>query len=397
MKLIHLFSALAGFMFLSNVQAQPLTLSQALSLLEKHPQWHEAQAKIEQAQADQLIAGQYFNPTIELVGETRDKQSIAFYQPIETSDVRRYRQASADKGLDIVTYQTSWLRRQLMSQVERLYYQVTQRQQELVLADEELALLTQLRRAVSLRVQVGESPRYEQVKAEAEWLTSQNHQRVAHQQYLLARQQLAEKLGLSSLPEVVSNLPNEPQQCVLAKTDQPPLGNHPIIGAAQASLVQSQDNVGYEQAQTTPQPTIILGTENDMGIDRVKLGVSLPLPLWHQRDGQVASAKAKVNQSRAQLSAVERQLKQDWTQAVLTYQISDGQTKSFESGLLTEAQAAFHVAQAAYKYGERGILDYIDAQRTLASVKRGYVNSQFERHYACIDIMQLSAPIEDKQ
>lgn len=397
MKLIHLFSALAGFMFLSNVQAQPLTLSQALSLLEKHPQWHEAQAKIEQAQADQLIAGQYLNPTIEVVGETRDKQSLAFYQPIETSDVRRYRQASADKGLDIVTYQTSWLRRQLMSQVELLYYQIAQRQQELALADEELALLTQLRRAVSLRVQVGESPRYEQVKAEAEWLTSQNRQRVAHQQYLLARQQLAEKLGLSSLPEVVSNLPSEPQQCVLAKTDQPPLHRHPITGAAQASLAQSQDNLGYEQAQSTPQPTIILGTENDMGIDRVKLGVSLPLPLWHQRDGQIASAKAKVNQSRAQLSAVERQLKQDWTQAVLTYQISDGQTKSFESGLLTEAQAAFHVAQAAYKYGERGILDYIDAQRTLASVKRGYVNSQFERHYACIDIMQLSAPIEDKQ
>jgi cobalt-zinc-cadmium efflux system outer membrane protein len=397
MKLMQMLSSLAGFALISGAQAQPLALSQALSLLDQHPQWQEAQAKIEQAQADQSTAGQYLNPSVELIGETRDKQSIAFYQPLETPDVRRYRQASADKGLEFVSYQTNWLRRQLMSQIERLYYQIAQRQQELALADEELALLTQLKRAVSLRVQVGESPRYEQVKAEAEWLTSKSRQRVANQQYVLARQQLAEKLALNTLPEVIQTLPSEPQQCVFAKSDQPPLAHHPITGAAQVSLAQSQDNLGYEQAQVTPQPTIILGTENDMGIDRVKLGVSLPLPLWHQRDGQIASAKAKVSQSRAQLNNVERQLKQDWTKAVLNYQIADGQSKSFESGLLAEAQAAFHVAQAAYKYGERGILDYIDAQRTLASVKRGYVNSQFERHYACIDIIQLSSPIEDKQ
>jgi len=397
MKLMQLLGVMAGFSLGAEALAQPLALSQALSLLEQHPIWQEALAKVEQAQADQSTAGQYLNPSIEVVGETRDKQSLAFYQPIETVTVRRYRQASADKGLELVSYQSSWLRRQLMSQIERLYYQIAQRQQELTLADEELALLTQLRRAVSLRVQVGESPRYEQVKAEAEWLTSQSRQRVAHQQYQLARQQLAEKLGLTTLPEVIATLPSEAPQCVFAKIDHAPLDNHPITGAAQATLAQSQENVGYEQAQTTPQPTVILGAEQDMGIDRVKLGVSLPLPLWHQRDGQIASAKAKVNQSRAQLSAVERQLKQDWTKAVLTYQIADGQSKSFESGLLTEAQAAFQVAQAAYKYGERGILDYIDAQRTLASVKRGYVNSQFERHYACIDIMQLSSPIEDKQ
>ncbi len=396
MKLMQMLGSLAGFALISGAQAQPLALSQALSLLDQHPQWQEAQAKIEQAQADQSTAGQYLNPSVELIGETRDKQSIAFYQPLETPDVRRYRQASADKGLELVSYQTNWLRRQLMSQVERLYYQIAQRQQELALADEELALLTQLKRAVSLRVQVGESPRYEQVKAEAEWLTSKSRQRVASQQYLLARQQLAQKLALTTLPEVIQTLPSEPQQCVLAKTDQVPLIGHPMTEAAQTSLAQSQDNVLYEQAQTTPQPTMILGTEQDMGVDRVKLGVSLPLPLWHQRDGQIASAKAKVNQSQAHLSAIERQLKQDWTKAVLNYQIADSQSKSFESGLLAEAQTAFHVAQAAYKYGERGILDYIDAQRTLASVKRGYVNSQFERHYACIDIIQLSSPIEDK-
>jgi cobalt-zinc-cadmium efflux system outer membrane protein len=380
---------------ISDVNAQVLTLSEALALVEEHPQWQEAQAKMMQATAEQQTAAQYMNPNIELISETRDKQSLVFYQPLETRSVRMYRQASADKGVDVATYQAGWLRRQLMTHIERLYYQIAQRQQELMLADEELTLLTQLRHAVVLRVNVGESPRYEQVKAEAEWLSSKNRQAVANKQYLLARQQLAEQLALSYLPSVAVVVSAEPERCTLAKVDNTPQ-NHPITAAAQSTLTQSQNMMRYEQSLITPQPTMILGAEQDMGVDRVKFGVSLPLPLWHQRDGQVASAHAKVNQSQAQLMTVERQLKQDWTRAVLSYQIAQGQLMSFESGLLTEAKTAFKVAQAAYKYGERGILDYIDAQRTLASVQRGYVASQFERHYACMDILQLTASSEEQ-
>jgi cobalt-zinc-cadmium efflux system outer membrane protein len=380
----------------AEAQSQPLTLTEALAMLDQHPQWQEGQAKVAQSVAEQQTAAQYLNPTIELMGESRDKQSLAFYQPFETTAVRNSRQSGADKGVDIATYQANWLHRQLITYVERLYYQIAQRQQELILADEELELLAQLRHAVTLRVKVGESPRYEQVKAEAEWLTSKNRRAVASQQYVLAQQQLAEHLALKSLPEIVAVKLEEPAQCVLAKLDAP-LQQHPITLAAQTTLTQSQDKMRYEQALTTPQPTVIVGAEQELGIDRVKLGISLPLPIWHQRDGQIAAAKANVNQSQAKLDTVARQLKQEWTRSVLNYQIAQGQMMSFESGLLAEANSAFKVAQAAYKYGERGILDYIDAQRTLASVKKGYVNSQFERHYACLDILQLTALGEEQQ
>lgn len=86
-------------------------------------------------------------------------------------------------------------------------------------------------------------------------------------------------------------------------------------------------------------------------------------------------------------------MKQDWSQAFIRYQNANAQLVSYESGLLKEAESAFQVAQAAYKYGERGILDFIDAQRTLASVKRGYLTNQFERRYACMDIQQLTQAV----
>lgn len=378
----------------TSVQANSLTLSQAMALLKEHPQWQAAQAFIEQSQADRVTAGQYLNPSLDVVTETKDRQSLAMAFPVETPSVREFRQLGADQGIEIATQQALLVQRQLRTQIQRAYYQVAQRKQEMQLAKDELQLLEKLRDAVQLKVKVGESARYEGVKAEAEWLTSQTRFNAAEQQYLLARQQLGELLGLTAVPEIVDQLPADNQLCRLPQQPFDDLvSQYPLYQAAKANLAKDQASTRYEQALVTPQPTFTLGGEQEQGIDRYKLGINLPLPLFNQRDGQIASARAKQKQSEATVMAVERQLKQDWSQAFIRYQNANAQLVSYESGLLKEAESAFQVAQAAYKYGERGILDFIDAQRTLASVKRGYLTNQFERRYACMDIQQLTQAV----
>lgn len=378
----------------TSVQANSLTLSQAMALLKEHPQWQAAQAFIEQSQADRVTAGQYLNPSLDVVTETKDRQSLAMAFPVETPSVREFRQLGADQGIEIATQQALLVQRQLRTQIQRAYYQVAQRKQEMQLAKDELQLLEKLRDAVQLKVKVGESARYEGVKAEAEWLTSQTRFNAAEQQYLLARQQLGELLGLTAVPEIVDQLPADNQLCRLPQQPFDDLvSQYPLYQAAKANLAKDQASTRYEQALVTPQPTFTLGGEQEQGIDRYKLGINLPLPLFNQRDGQIASARAKQKQSEATVMAVERQLKQDWSQAFIRYQNANAQLVSYESGLLKEAESAFQVAQAAYKYGERGILDFIDAQRTLASVKRGYLTNQFERRYACMDIQQLTEAV----
>ena len=49
------------------------------------------------------------------------------------------------------------------------------------------------------------------------------------------------------------------------------------------------------------------------------------------------------------------------------------------------------VAEAAYRLGERGILDYLDAQRTYRSVRNDYLNAQFDRQAAQIILDRLRA------
>ena len=373
---------------------QPLSLSRALSLLSDHPEWKAANAVIEQATAEQRVAQQYINPTLDMSAETRDRQSLSLAFPIETQPVRQSRLEGATAALSSVEHRAKVVQRQLIASIKRAYYLVHQRNHELILADQELALLAKLRYAIQLRVSVGEAPKYELVKAEAELLSAQIQRDLAYQSILLAKELLAERLALSYLPDVIDSQEEIPQlaTCLLPKPEaKQRLQQHPLYLAAQAEYQQTQANVTHEIALVTPQPTLIVGTEMDMGIDRSKLGVSLPLPLWHQRDGQIAAANAKHKRANEVISQIERQLSVEWAQASLGYQVAEKQVASYQNGLLKEAEAAFKVAEVAYKHGERGILDFIDAQRILANVKRGFVKSQYDQRYACIEIEQLTS------
>jgi len=57
---------------------------------------------------------------------------------------------------------------------------------------------------------------------------------------------------------------------------------------------------------------------------------------------------------------------------------------------MREAEAALRVAQAAYRFGERGILDVLDAQRVLRSVRADLIDARFQLQVARIALDQLT-------
>jgi cobalt-zinc-cadmium efflux system outer membrane protein len=47
------------------------------------------------------------------------------------------------------------------------------------------------------------------------------------------------------------------------------------------------------------------------------------------------------------------------------------------------------VAESAYRYGERGILEYLDAQRVYRIVKKDYLVAKFDYVSAMLEIERL--------
>jgi cobalt-zinc-cadmium efflux system outer membrane protein len=154
---------------------------------------------------------------------------------------------------------------------------------------------------------------------------------------------------------------------------------------------RARAKLGYEQDLRYPQVTVVGAVERDPGLQRWQLGLSVPLPLWNLRQGQISEASADLSQAEAVASQQELTVLRELENAWNRYRIAHRQVETFESGLLKQAENSLNVAEAAYRLGERGILDYLDAQRVLRSVSNDYLNARFDRQAALIDLERLRA------
>ena len=61
-----------------------------------------------------------------------------------------------------------------------------------------------------------------------------------------------------------------------------------------------------------------------------------------------------------------------------------------------DCEAALRVAEAAYRFGERGILEVLDAQRVLRSVRADLLQARFQAQAARVVLEQLAARYVDR-
>jgi cobalt-zinc-cadmium efflux system outer membrane protein len=167
------------------------------------------------------------------------------------------------------------------------------------------------------------------------------------------------------------------------------LSQSPILKQVRAASETADAKLRLEQNLRNPGVTIKAGIEQDPDLTSFRLGLALPLPLWNQRQGQIAEAVANISQVQAVLSDRELILKRDLESSYQRYLIAQNQVKAFENGLLAQSESVLKVAESAYRYGERGILEYLDAQRTYRAVKKDYLAAKFDYVSAMLEIERL--------
>lgn len=384
--------------------AEPLTLKEALRLTEAHsPALTAAEAQTRGAQAALNTALAYPNPEIELAsGTSRPRQiggtsgrneMLGLSQQFELPSLRAARRQGAEAGIVSGAAALGDARLNQRSAVKQAFYDVLRRQEEARLAAENHALLLQIRNRVKIKVEVGESPRYELVKSEAEALAAESAARSAELRVTQARDRLRALIGapLAETFEVAAEPPLAADLPELAELRRDLLARQPLLKVAEAETQRAQARLEQERASRLPQPTIKLSTERDPDMNQWRVGVVLPLPLWNRREGPIGEAVAGVHRAEAEARQIHLGLLAALDQAYSRYQIAKRQVQTFESGLMKEAENAMKVAEAAYRFGERGILDYLDAQRVLRTTRVDFLNARYELQAALIEIERLRA------
>jgi cobalt-zinc-cadmium efflux system outer membrane protein len=368
--------------------------------LSQSPSVMIAKAQEDAAIASVTTAKSYMNPQLEFgagpsryragTNQTKDNWGVALSQTLEFWDVRRARREIAESGVKTAGFTRDLIRLELKVRVKNAFYNVLQKQEVLKLVEADQQLLQTVRDRVKLKTDIGESPKYELIKAETELLAAQRDFQAALVRVVEAKALLKGLVGngLASDFELAGQLPlSESLPQLEALRDQ--VSQSPYLLQVRAAAEVADAKLKLEESLRNPGLTLKAGIEQDPDLLQYRLGLAIPLPLWTNREGQIAEASANIRQAQAQLGESQLGLSRDLETAYQRYLIAQGQVAAFESGLLDQAQSVLKVAEAAYKFGERGILEYLDAQRTYRSVRKDYLSARYDYVAAMLEIERL--------
>lgn len=382
--------------------ATPVDLEGALSLAEQHnPQLRIASARVDGALAGITTASAYLNPAVSFgtLGYQRTIQpgtlpgklhGFTLTQPFELPSLRRSRIAAAELGH--VSSQASLEEHRLFIRglVKTAFYDALRAKTETQLARENEQLIEDLLRRIRVQVAVGEASRLEVIRAETEMTTARIQAQSAERSYATALAGLRAAVGVENVdlepedeldPEVV--LPPLPQLVATV------LARHPSMAVADAERRRANANLRVEQALKLPQPSVWVDVLEQPDVAQYRWGLSVPVPLWDRREGPIAEAVAAEKEAEASADFTRLQLTTALQRAYEQYRVAQSQVDMFEDGAMLQAQAAVQAAQAAYQFGERGMLEVLDAQRVLRATRADYIDAQFDRQQALIDLEQL--------
>jgi outer membrane protein, heavy metal efflux system len=102
-------------------------------------------------------------------------------------------------------------------------------------------------------------------------------------------------------------------------------------------------------------------------------GISLPLPLFYLRSGEIARAEADLSAQRLALARSEATAVSDVETAWATLEQGRALVRRMEGGLLDRARTARDLVTIQYQKGAASLLDLLDAQRTFTAVRLEYL------------------------
>jgi outer membrane protein, heavy metal efflux system len=393
---------LCGAPGLRGQAAEELTLQRALELAEQHsPALRAAAAQARGAEAGIRTAKSYPNPEFNTYfGRQYIRQAGAVpglmehysaAQPVELPSVRRARIRAAELGRDSSAYGQAEARLALRAGVKQAFYAVLRRRAEIELAQENLRLVQELRNRVEVQVDVGEAARLELTRADAEIATARTLANSARLRYRNAVAALRTAVGAPlpaqlearGEPERGRKLP--PLESLTAEL----LAQHPAVAQADAQVRRAEAALAHEREQRKPTPWLRGEYERQPDLGFFRFGLTLPLPLWNKREGPIAEAEADASRRRAEAEMRRIELKAAMESAYGLYEVAGEQVASFEQGVLKEAEEALKAAEAAFRYGERGIIEVLDAQRVLRTVRHDFLSAQYDLQAALIEVELL--------
>ncbi|MBR1220223.1 TolC family protein [Bradyrhizobium sp. U87765 SZCCT0131] len=364
--------------------AQTLTLQSALQrALAANPRLTSAEREVGIATGQRIQAGALINPEVSYEqdnslgsgpyrGTRSAETTLQISQLFELFGKREARVAAGAAGVEAAVWQRRAARLEVLSETAIAFVTVLGTQRRIQILDEQIAAIDRLAPLLQRRVEAGASSPAETSRAQvASDLVKADRERV-RAALASTRRDLAVLMGDTSLKaSVVAGR--------FEATGRPP-GFQSVLAAIDANpqlmrwtAVYAQRNAELLIARLKPYPDVRLSAGwrhfNDTGDDAVRLGVSVPIPVFDQNQGNILSAQESLAKTHAERATSKAALTVLAGRAYDTAQGSLRELAVLRDSAIPKARQAAEAIENGYGQGRFTLLELLDAQGTLAQAR----------------------------
>ncbi len=356
------------------------------------------------AESGVIAAEAYPNPQVSAIGGPQQPRILAanpanttreigVVQPIENPFMRSARIGAASAGVDASRASLDQVRADLAALLRVRAFELLQRQEIARIETEVFDLMDDVRRRIKVAVEIGETARFELIRADAEVLNAAVRKEAAQLNAQRARIALIQLTAGALKPdfELSATLRDPVQLPALEVLRQEVPAVNPEILRLQAEQERTRLRISQERAAVIPSVDVLFANYQDAQYNENRGGLRVTVPLLYQRRGEINAAifdSARVRETlEYRLFEIGQLLESAWQ----GYQIAQRRVEMFEGGIIREAELAFQVARTAHRFGERGLIEVLDSQRILRGILADSLQARFELQAAAAEIDRLRA------
>lgn len=396
MRLKPLPALVVAMLFVPQVWAQPiqelsvaeglaakniLSLENAITAaLEKNPQISAAKYQFQATQGLVDQAGRMPNPSLELGIEDQQRatrsSTAALSIPIELGGKRSARKAAAQLNSELAGQEYQIAKADIRSAVTARFFDVAIAQ-ELVRVSQDMQEVAQ--KALWLatqRVDAGKAAPLERDRADVEMTNARMEVRKAESELIEAKLALALLLGEANpnFDAVKANIEDLPPRPTLDDLTAG-LQSSPRLAAGKLAVDASAAALDVEKSKQYPDITLNGGVtrDNEVGRNKVRFGVSIPLPLFDRNQGNVYAAKMQSYRAQDNYRETQASLTAELLRAASRYDIAASAARDYANSVLPTSRKAYEAARKGLEAGKFGYLEVLDAQRALSESNIAYL------------------------
>jgi cobalt-zinc-cadmium efflux system outer membrane protein len=387
----------------ASADASELSLRDALALaLKANPELAAFAQEVRATEAAVLQAGVLPNPVLQIggdnLGNARKAEAgdrsvfIQIGQLIELGGKRAARTTLAETGRELANWDYEAKRIELLTRVVQRFVDLLASQEREALAAESVRLAQQVAQAVAKRVQAGKVSPVEETKARLAQASAEVEFEQARRELVAARKVLGALWGEPEprFGKAVGDLERMaplPDYELLAGR----VRDNPELSRWQTEITRRQGGVDAERARAVPDVIVSAGASrfSQFGDSAYMVSVSVPLPVFDRNRGGILEASRRLDKAADEQRAAQARLLTDLAQTYQRLAAIAKEIETLRTALLPGALSAYEAATQGYQLGKFGILDVLDAQRTLFQTRSQNLRALADYQRGVADIERL--------